>query len=238
MATPPVVPPVTTPQDQQIIQQATTGTSTPPTEFSYTMADGQTYKGATPQEVMEAVGKRYDQLYGHKQKLETENAQYRQVVQSLPGQTATQAGGFDQQKYWDLLVNNPIEAQSYLFQHTPEYQDVRQNIEAQQWQTNAAQFRTSNPDFAVNDENITKLNTLCQKLYPNASVLSAEQMSAAHAMAVRNKLYEVQTVTPTPPPPPPNSGITQDNTAPDVNKMDQQQLREYIEAETAKANQK
>src|SRR4051812_6858434 len=92
----------TTAADAAVIQQATTGTSTP-TEFTYTFPDNRVYKAATQADLLEQVGNRYKELYNHAETLKGENAQFRNSVSQLVnGQQTQQVDGYNHDKYLEL----------------------------------------------------------------------------------------------------------------------------------------
>lgn len=231
--TPTPTTPTTPTPEQQVVQQATTGQE--PQKYEYTMADGTRFEADSPAKLMEMVGNRYDHLWQQNKKVETENKEFRQNLANLVNPQPT--NGFDQKHYYELWAQDPIKAQTYANQFDPNYQQAVSQLEQMQWNAAAQNFRVANPDFSVNDENIAKLNTLCSQLYPNARVLTAEQMGAAHAFAKNIKLYEVQPVTQnTPPPPPPNPSSPQQQ-AVDPLTLTQEQLRQYIEEQAQKQGQ-
>jgi hypothetical protein len=224
----------TTAANQQVIDQATTGTSTA-AEFTYTFPDNRVYKAPTQAELLEQVGNRYKELYGHAETLKQENAQFRQSVSQLVnGQQTPQTQGFSQEKYLELWTKNPLEANQYLNAHDPTINAAVNQLEQIQWQQQAGQFREANPDFQMTTDNINHLSRVCDQMFPGTKVVTAAQMEAAHLYCQKQKLYGEGTVTQTtqkaPPPPPPTSSGADTQGAPDINKMDQAQLRQYIES--------
>lgn len=222
----------TTAADATIVQQATTGTTTP-TEFTYTFPDNRVYKAATEKELLDQVGNRYKELFGHAETLKEENAQFRQsVAQLATGQQPT-TQGFSQEKYLEIWTRNPVEAQQYVNQHDPQYTSAVSKLEQIEWQNQTGAFLAANKDFPMSETNTATLSKVCDQMFPGHGVISAAQMKAAHLYCNSEKMYgePTMTTTATPPPPPPQgSSSTTANGAPDIGKMNQQELRQYIES--------
>lgn len=227
----------TTAANQQVIDQATTGVTAPatqqPSEFTHKFADGRTISAATQGELLAKVADRYDHLYSHTETLKGENAQFRQSVAQLATGQQPQTNGFSQEKYLEMWTKNPLEANQYLNAHDPTINAAVNQLEQIQWQQQAGQFREANPDFKMTTDNINHLSRVCDQMFPGTKVVTAVQMEAAHLYCQKQKLYGEGTVTQTtqapPPPPPPGTG-TDTQGAPDITKMDQAQLRQYIES--------
>lgn len=229
---------VTNAAEAAIVQQATTGTT--PTEFTYEFPDKRVYKAASEKELLEQVGNRYKELYNHAETLKGENKTFREsVAQLATGQPQTTTQGFSQEKYLELWTRNPLEAQQYVNQHDPQYTSAVSKLEQIEWQNQTGAFLAANKDFPMSETNTATLSKVCDQMFPGHGVISAAQMKAAHLYCSSEKMYGEPTVTntATPPPVPPQGGSTTNvNGAPDINKMDQQQLRQYIESlEQAKA---
>lgn len=222
----------TTAANQQVIEQATTGTTTP--EFSYTFHDGRTIKAASQQELVEQMGNRYKELHGHTETLKGENAQFRNSVSQLVNGQQTQQNGFSQEAYLDKWTKNPLEAQQYLNSFDPQLNAAVSQLEQIQWQQQTGAFLAANQDFPMSEQNTNALSRVCDQMFPGSKVVTAAQMKAAHLYCKSEKMYGESTVTQTtqtPPPPPPNSSSTQTaDGAPDINKMDQAQLKAYIQS--------
>lgn len=209
-------------------QTATPTTAAQPQKMSWDAPDGKHYEGS-PEELFKIASERYNNLYPQYDTLKSENAQFRQqqelIAQATRGQEPP-SDKFSNQKYWELMQTNPLEAQRYANQFDPEYQRAVTDLRVTRQNQEAAIFKASNPNFEANEANVEKLAQICNNLFPNSEVLTAQQMTAAYAYMSKQAPKPAETTTA--PPVPPASTVSGTQTTPDWMNMNQDQLKAYI----------
>lgn len=99
---------------------------------------GESFEAASPEDLVTAIGSAKGAATRAMRQREAENAELRNKVAQSAGQetetqtgdpsshTATQAnqGQFDQQHYYDTFEKDPLAAQRYLMEHSPEFQEI------------------------------------------------------------------------------------------------------------------
>lgn len=201
-----------------------------PQKLTWDAPDGKHYEGSA-EELFKISSERYNNLFPEYSKIKSEAQLAREQLELV--QQATQGvapqpqnGGFDNQKYWQLMQSNPLEAQRYANQYDPDYQRAVTDLRNTRQNQEAAMFRAEHPDFDANEANVEKLAQVCQELFPGSDVYSSRQISAAHALAFAAS--QKQEPRPNQPPAPPAAGSSMPSGTPDISQMDQNQLRAYI----------
>lgn len=229
---------VPTTTDQATIAAATTGVEAPK-EYSISFADGKVYKDTDPAKLASEAEKRYNSLYPEYEKLKGENANFRAQAEKMAGVQPAN-GGFDAAKYYSIWATDPIQADAYKRNFDPEWQKGLKAVEQSQFDRNVSIFCDKHPEFKPTQENAASLAKVCDQLYPGMNVLNPDQIEAAHLKAVQEKYYTVEQVggnvpeTPQKPPVPPANTTTANTQTINPEKLNQADLRAYIEAEAAK----
>lgn len=145
-----------------------------PKELEVKLSTGQVFKGATPEEVISKIASAQEQA---STTIRDREEQIRQLNEQLAQRQATQAqpisadGTFDKKKYWELMDQNPVEAQNYLDsvrlqipqeQVVPAYQYAYTVSQRVADQMEVARFHQTFPDFPGGDQNADLLLRECE----------------------------------------------------------------------------
>jgi hypothetical protein len=201
-----------------------------PQKLTWDAPDGKHYEG-TAEDLFKISSERYNNLFPEYSKIKNEAQQAREqleiIQQATTGRSQVPEDQFDQQKYWQLMQNNPLEAQRYANQFDPDYQRAVTDLRTTRQNQEASIFKSEHGDFDANEANVEKLARTCQELFPKTDVYTARQMSAAYALIAGTKPSQHTTPAGTPAIPPAGSA-SQATGAPDITKMTQDQLKAYI----------
>lgn len=245
MSTPPVTQPTAVNPNElspeqiasQLAAQVAPATNPPAVEpmereFVRTLDTGQTYRGKTKDELIEQLARAQESA--SKRITELSNKTPAPVV---PVVTPTEPT-FDQNKYYQLLAENPIQAQSYAFQFTPEAIEVRRNqdeqsqfIQGLRLQAEVNKFKADTPDLPLDDSSTALFEAEWNKF---GLPITATNLKLVHSHCVANKVYapasqqvsNVVTQTPLPTLSTPAAGQATQQV--DPNTMTTEQLAAYI----------
>lgn len=219
-------------------------------DLEYVFPDGSKVTGKTQDELLQKAAKRYTDSRGEAEKLKEENAVLRQAAVPAPA-PAVATGKFNQQRYWDLMNENPAEAQAYALATWFGYDTTDQMRQVLDGTVKVAQnvveqnaisgFLNLAPDFPNTSQNADLLTDKMVELgFRN---VSTEALLAAHALCLKEGKYEAaiqQPPTapqtpglPAPPPPVPQGAAATGGAAPGLeelaNTMTKEELRAALE---------
>lgn len=176
---------------ERIAQQTAPQTTQPEPldrDFSVVLETGQTYKAKTKDELIQQLVKAQENASKRIRELSSGPATQQQVQQAQAEPT------FDTQKYYQMLADNPIAAQSYALQFTPEAIELRNQMEqisqfntVLQEQTAVNQFKAETPDFPVEQNVANKFEEVWNTF--NLPITTAN-LKLVHAYCLREKVYE------------------------------------------------
>lgn len=208
---------------------ASTTAAAPVQKAKWEFADGKVYEAENPEQLLEMVGKRYNDLYPEFQRIKDENSTLKQQATTGIEAAPEAEDKFSDKKYFELLSTAPLEAARYATSFIPEYQSAVSDLKQMRQVQEANAFRAMHPEFKQDAAEVDKLAQTCRSLYPNQETVSAQQMSAAYAL-IHFKPQEStvsQPTNPNPPIPPNQSASVAAPTKP-VADMTQQELAAYI----------
>ena len=172
------------------IAQQTAPQATEPVErdFSVFLQTGQTYKGKTKDELIQELVKAQENASRRIAELS------HQLPAQQPVQQVQQQPTFDQQKYYQMLAENPVAANSYLLEFTPEAVQLREQLEqisqfnnVLQEQTAVNQFKAETPDFPVQQDVANKFEEVWNQF---GLPITTANLKLVHAYCLREKVYE------------------------------------------------
>lgn len=175
-----------------------------PQELEYKFPDGSVVKGKDEKELLEKAAKRYDDLQKHARQVEGENAQLRQAAPAptaTPSSPAVATPGFDSQKYWALMNENPQQATLYAvasaFGVDPStYINTTvgavQIAQSMSEQAIAAQFHAAVPGFPATEAAAEALAEKMEQMGVPQGGANLTNMLAAHALCLQEKKYELE----------------------------------------------
>jgi hypothetical protein len=176
-------------------------------DFTVELETGEVYRGATKDELVQAIAK--GKVNASKEIKRLKDQLATQAPPSTPP-VSQPAPAFNNEQYWQLAAEDPRKAQQYLWQFTPEAQELRQQVSELQAMKRDIQNRTEVATFqsAVNDfdfENQDTIKTFDENFEKLGLPLTAQNLIMAHNHFVKTGVYQpkaqpqVQSVT--------NSGV-------------------------------
>lgn len=148
-----------------IEQQSTTATGDPvapppePESYEYKTATGQVYKGKTKDEVIAAVLKAQENATLHIKEQHDKIKDMEAKLQTQVQPATPVNGGFQKKRYYELLEEDPLQAQDYLDGFRPQYGRVMGAVEKFEYGLQAQEFIRRVPEFEDSQENATALFT-------------------------------------------------------------------------------
>lgn len=205
-------------------------------DFTVQLDTGQVYRGKTKDELIQELKKAQEHSSRRIHELSKQPATPQQAQQAVQNPT------FDQQKYYQMLAENPVGANSYLLQFTPEAQQLREQMEqisqfntVMQEQAAVNQFKAETADFPVDSDTANKFEDVWKQY--NLPITTAN-LKLVHAYCLRENVYKPYQAQPQSPlvpqqQPLPNlssPGFGNPTQQIDPNSMTADQLKQVIQA--------
>lgn len=147
----------------------------------------------------EEANKTISQLQQAQADLQKQMQQFRTGLQQVVApQTTTGQPQFDSNRYYELLATDPVGAQRYALQFTPEFQEMRAS-QAKGRLLNVTQvFLSENSTFQPTDDNVKVLLETAGELGVDERTVTPKQLGAAYHYAVAQGKIKPVTTTQAP----------------------------------------
>lgn len=158
----------------------------------------QVFEAETPEQLAEQFQKAQENATAKIRELAQQNEQFQQQIQQLtPPEPEHKGNGFDKQKYFNMLYENPVEAQKYALQFAigmpldefvSDYQQVRGGAMMGLQNAVNAQFAQRHPELlqVPQEDDITNATIITKILTDNQWPYDLSHLEAAFAIAKTN----------------------------------------------------
>jgi hypothetical protein len=172
-------------QAQSAVRDAVAGGGTP---TRVELKSGEVFEAPSPELLIQKLAEAKQHATEFIDTLKSENAELRpykekwQAFEKTFSAPAPQSSPeFDSAKYYTLLNENPVAANQYLLEHTPEWKELREFKEQQRLMQVAAVFGSQNPDFPNSPEASNTLLDIATKTFGlTTAQITPETLSAAY----------------------------------------------------------
>lgn len=209
-----VATPTTDAQVDKAIQDVKQAASTGREITEFTLPDGQVFKGASTQELLQKIAASKSQANEHIKKIQDENATLRASLATLEAKLGKlgealnpnapdPAQQFDRIHYFQLLEQDPLKAHQYARAFDPDYKDLVTFKKQTQLQTVGSMFLSQHPDFPATPENVQLLLDEVQNFGGIEDGDVAKRLKAAYlSLQAEGKIKPIRkdATGPTPPP--------------------------------------
>jgi hypothetical protein len=161
-------------------------------DFTVELETGEVYRGATKDELVQAIAK--GKVNASKEIKRLKDQLATQAPPSTPP-VSQPTPTFNNEQYWQLAAEDPRKAQQYLWQFTPEAQELRQQVSELQVmkqdiqnRTEVATFQNSVSDFDF--ENPETVKTFDENFEKLKLPLTAQNLLMAHNHFIRTGVYQ------------------------------------------------
>lgn len=169
----------------------------------------QVFEAETPEEMQQQFQQAQENATGKIRELAQQNEQLQQQIQQLnpaPANKGNDPEGFDRQRYFSLLYENPIEAQKYAMQFVigapveefmKDYQTVRGGAMMGIQNAVNAQFAQKHPELlqVPQEDDVHNATVISKILTDNGWSYNLNNLEAAYAVAKTNNQLKLQNTT-------------------------------------------
>lgn len=203
----------------------------PKQKAKWEFADGKVYEADSAEELLQLVGKRYNDLWPEFKKVSEENQALTQAQQQIIEEATKgkEEGQFDSKHYFELMAQDPLKAQKYANEHDPDYQKAIAELRSIQQIQQANAFRAEVSDFKDDPSEVEQLANACVALFPGSDVFTKDQMKAAYAFTHFRASPGEEPAKSSSPPKPPRGSAGQVPSPINPDAMSKEDLRKMIE---------